>query len=71
MNLTPQELAAAKRAAARILEAQREDSACPRCHGQGQIESGTAIDGPESMGDGHACFAPCPECAGTGRGEGV
>jgi hypothetical protein len=71
MRLTPKELAAARRAASRILDAQRQETVCLQCQGQGQIESGIAIDGPESMGGGHACFAPCPECAGTGRGEGV
>jgi DnaJ-class molecular chaperone len=69
MRLTPEELAAAKRALARLIEESREDGACSACRGQGQVESGIAIDGPESMGGGHACFAPCPECAGTGRGE--
>ena len=71
MILTPRERELAIRAAQRLREAQAKETMCPQCQGQGQIESGIAIDGPESMGGGHACFAPCPECAGTGRGEGV
>jgi hypothetical protein len=67
--MTPDELAAAKRALARLIREGQVDYVCQACRGQGQVESGIAIDGPESMGGGHACFAPCPECAGTGRGE--
>lgn len=71
MKLTPREWEMAKRAASRLLQAQQQEATCSRCHGQGQLESGVAIDGYESCGGGHACFAPCPDCAGTGRGEGV
>ena len=69
MRLTDKERELAKRAAARYLERAAEETACRNCQGQGHIASGIALDGPESCGDGHACFAPCPACGGTGKGE--
>jgi DnaJ-class molecular chaperone len=69
MRMTPHELALAKQAAIKLRRTQAElhSAPCLTCRGQGQVESGIAILGPESKGDGHACFAPCPDCAGTGK----
>jgi hypothetical protein len=72
MSLSARELELAKRAARRLRERQRpevESGACPNCGGHGHVASGTAVDGPESHGEGHACFAPCAECGGTGKGD--
>lgn len=71
MSMTARELELAKRAARRLLDRQRPIGAlgtCENCGGHGQIQSGVAVDGPESHGEGHACFAPCAECGGTGKG---
>jgi hypothetical protein len=72
MSMSARELELAKRAARRLRERQRpggELVSCPNCGGHGQIQSGVAVDGPESHGEGHACFAPCAECGGTGKGD--
>lgn len=66
--MTDKELAAAKRQARKYLARPAEpDGACERCHGSGQVVEGMGRTGPESMGAGHAIYAPCPICGGTGR----
>ena len=67
MKMTEREMELAKRAARKILDQMEEDSLCHFCKGDGHVASGIALDSPESCGGGHAAFAPCPECFGTGR----
>ena len=67
MKMTEREMELAKRAAKRILDQMELDALCDFCKGDGHVASGIALDSPESCGGGHAAFAPCPECFGTGR----
>ena len=50
-------------------ETQRESELCHSCAGTGQLQSGSGCDSPESHGAGHAVFAQCPACLGTGRAD--